>query len=363
MPKRIILLSLQQALRSVALLLFPLAFIALIAWATAGSSAGNTTDPVRAALWLWLGAHLVPFKLLIPPDQTLGALTFLPIGAAFFPWLVLRNSFRRLTAEISQIRAARIFFLFWYSLLATLIAVLASTRGVHPVWYLSAPFTLGIGLLSTLDFSHSFFQKFRIPNYLLLMLWGLGALAVGISLIAHYAIVKDLTTVIAPGWIGGVLFLLLQILYLPNLAISAISYFSGLGFSLGMSTLISPFHFNLREIPAIPLLAALPTGKHPTAIYGLALILFIVALMVIHINGNFPTLKKRQIAIAEIALFCFLILALAAFLNSGSLVTQSLTPVGTDWWKLPTMLLASLFAATTIFQYLPVALRKFVNRG
>ena len=363
MPKRIILLSLQQAMRSVALLLFPLAFIALIAWATAGSSAGNTTDPVRAALWLWLGAHLVPLKLLIPPNQSLGALTFLPIGAVIFPWLVLRNSFRRLTAEISQIRAARIFFLFWYSTLATLIAFLASTRGVHPIWSLAAPFTLGIGLLSTLDFDHSFFRKFRIPSYLLLALWGLGALAVGISLIAHYQIVKDLTTVIAPGWIGGALFLLLQILYLPNLAISAISYFGGLGFSLGAATSISPFHFNLREIPAIPLLAALPTGKHPTAIYGLSLILVVAALMVFHINRSFSTLAKRQISLGKIALFCFAILSLAAFLNSGSLVTQALTPVGTDWWKLPSELLLALFVAAAFFQYLPAAIRKFVHRG
>ena len=54
---RILLVTLQQALRSIVLTLFPISFIALVAWATAGSETGNTADPIRAAIWLWLGAH------------------------------------------------------------------------------------------------------------------------------------------------------------------------------------------------------------------------------------------------------------------------------------------------------------------
>ena len=55
--------SFRQALRSVALTLFPLAFIALFAWASAGSTTGNTSDPVRASAWLYLGVHLIPFSI------------------------------------------------------------------------------------------------------------------------------------------------------------------------------------------------------------------------------------------------------------------------------------------------------------
>ena len=56
MLQRVLAVSFAQVLRTIAILLLPLAFISLIAWATAGSTTGNTSDPMRAAVWLWLGA-------------------------------------------------------------------------------------------------------------------------------------------------------------------------------------------------------------------------------------------------------------------------------------------------------------------
>ena len=85
----------QQALRSVALILLPLSFIALFAWSTAGSATGNTSDPIRAAIWMWLGSHLVPFKLSLASGFSSGAISYLPICAALFPWLEIRSGFRR----------------------------------------------------------------------------------------------------------------------------------------------------------------------------------------------------------------------------------------------------------------------------
>ena len=52
MVQRVLSVSFTQILRVLALLLLPLAFISLIAWATAGSTSGNTSDPIRAAIWL-----------------------------------------------------------------------------------------------------------------------------------------------------------------------------------------------------------------------------------------------------------------------------------------------------------------------
>ena len=92
---RILLIAFQQALRSVALILLPLSFIALFAWSTAGSATGNTSDPIRAAIWMWLGSHLVPFELSLSAGFSSGALSYLPIGAAIFPWLAIRSGFRR----------------------------------------------------------------------------------------------------------------------------------------------------------------------------------------------------------------------------------------------------------------------------
>ena len=67
--------GLQQAIRSIVLILLPTSFIALVVWATSGSSTGNTADPIRAALWSILAAHQVPLFL------NSGYLTYLPLGA------------------------------------------------------------------------------------------------------------------------------------------------------------------------------------------------------------------------------------------------------------------------------------------
>ena len=50
MVARRLYVTLQQVIRSVLIILFPLAFITLFAWATAGSTYGTTSDPMRAAV-------------------------------------------------------------------------------------------------------------------------------------------------------------------------------------------------------------------------------------------------------------------------------------------------------------------------
>ena len=97
MLQRVLAVSFAQVLRSVFVILLPLAFIALIAWATAGSATGNTSDPMRAALWLWLGAHHIPFNL---SGTTVGYLSFLPIGAMLIPFFALRLGFSRALSKL-----------------------------------------------------------------------------------------------------------------------------------------------------------------------------------------------------------------------------------------------------------------------
>ena len=80
MVARRLYVTLQQVIRSILIVLFPLAFITLFAWATAGSTYGTTSDPMRAAVWLWLGAHLAPFNIV--SNEVTGYLSYLPIGAA-----------------------------------------------------------------------------------------------------------------------------------------------------------------------------------------------------------------------------------------------------------------------------------------
>ena len=93
MVERVVGVTLQQVIRSILIILFPLAFITLFAWATAGSTYGSTADPMRAAVWLWLGSHLAPFH--ITSNEITGYLSYLTIGAAILPWLSIRVGYRR----------------------------------------------------------------------------------------------------------------------------------------------------------------------------------------------------------------------------------------------------------------------------
>jgi hypothetical protein len=125
---RILLIAFQQALRSVALILLPLSFIALFAWSTAGSATGNTSDPIRAAIWMWLGSHLVPFKLSLAAGFSSGALSYLPIGAAIFPWLAIRSGYRRASEFSNNPKGSRTFVVFFYTAIATLAAALSQSE-------------------------------------------------------------------------------------------------------------------------------------------------------------------------------------------------------------------------------------------
>ena len=95
MFQRVLAVTLGQVVRSIALVLLPISFLSLIAWATAGSVNGNTTDPMRGAMWIWLGAHHLPFTLSLPPAGTPGLLSYLPLGALIFPILAIRSGFAR----------------------------------------------------------------------------------------------------------------------------------------------------------------------------------------------------------------------------------------------------------------------------
>jgi len=125
MFQRVLWVSLSQVLRSIALVLLPVAFLSLIAWATAGSITGNTSDPIRAAMWVWLGLHNIPFSLIIPPAGAEGFLSYLPLGGLLFPFLGIRSSFSkvvdRLDRDTNLINIARLHFTIIYSLIAQLL--------------------------------------------------------------------------------------------------------------------------------------------------------------------------------------------------------------------------------------------------
>ena len=355
---RIFAVSLQQAARSVALTLFPASFISLFAWATAGSQSGNTTDPIRASVWIWLGAHLVPFHLHIASNHLAGALTILPIGALIFPIWAIRKSFPKVTEVLPKVEGARFFFALSYTVIATLLALLSRSGGIAPLWYLVPLFTFPISYIATYDFKAAENRYLRFAFYTLLLFWGLSAIAVAISLAAHWSVLRDLGTVIAPGIVGGILFLAIQILYLPNAAFIALAYFTGIGFHLGSGTSIGSSTFTLHGIPAIPIFAALPTGKHPLFIFGALIIVAFAAIALFPILRENSLFKSRQFFGIRTSLLITLIITVLAYLSSGELLTSELHLVGVTWWRVAAYFAAAFALVLVLTTYIPAGISR-----
>ncbi len=349
--------SFRQALRSVALTLFPLAFIALFAWAGAGSTAGNTGDPVRAAAWLYLGAHLIPFTI---PG---GKLTVLPLLAVIYPMWAIRRGLPSVEEAFTKINGARFVYATWYALLSELLAVLSVHHGISANLYLTPAFTFVIAIIATARFDKVVRRSYYFGLYLMAITLGCGALGFAFALLSHWVDLKSTSVVLGTGAIGGILLTLLQLLYLPNIALATISYLTGVGFSFGAHSIINGGQVTLGQVPALPFIAALPRGVHAQLKYGVILWLLIFVAFFIFIQvrgGSIARLTRKSIA-QGVPLF-FVITAVA-YLSAGELLTSSLNPVGIIWWRFVEYLGAAFLCAAILALYIPALLKRLMRRG
>jgi hypothetical protein len=370
--------GIQQGIRSITLILLPIAFISLVAWATAGSSSGNTADPLRAALWFFLAAHQVPLFLSLSDSTSSGSLTFLPIGALLIPFFALRSGFIRMTETLgspSNSRDKRNYILalaLGYSVIAYLIA-LPTLGGT-----VAAPFYIAIPVLILVSYVAIFIASGALPNHKLQFPWqralrlawimtvaliGIGSIILSTSLIYHFEVVLNLTKVVEPGVFGGLVLLLGQILYIPNVAISALSYVAGSGVSIGAGSLLSPFVHRIDEIPAIPILGALPSNSQP--------LIFLFAILVISLGTFIARYGIRTYSdeveakrfYTSFALIFFALLFILSRASSGELLSSNLSSVGPIWWAFPIVLTLEVLIGLAFYIYAPKVLQKIRLRN
>ena len=331
--QRVLSVSLSHVIRTAALLLLPFSFISLIAWATAGSATGSTTDPISGAVWIWLGAHQIPFQLALPPTGLTGYFTFLPIGGVMLIFFAMRSTFNRaldrLQGDFHDINGVRIIFSVQYAILVTILAFISKSPAVTPQWYLAPIFAFFIALLTTLTAGHRVTpsRPLKIAVRILSIIIGTSLIVLAILILANFSQVEDITLSLEPGFFGGTLLLFLNILYLPNAAISLAAYFSGTGLAVGAGTLISPIWYHLGQIPVLPLLGVLPTGPHPLALLGIVFFIFLGFLL------TRWALAFGITTLIQSYLFVVVGLILTSYLASGSLITSEMGAMGVSIWK------------------------------
>lgn len=360
---RILRVGLQQGIRSITLILLPISFITLVAWATAGSSSGNTADPLRAGLWIFLAAHQVPLQLSLSDATSAGSLAFLPVGALLIPFFALRSGYLRMveTLGVPNGRKKRSYILSLatnYSIISFLLALPTLGGTVKVPFYIAFPIILTVSTLATFIASGMFpSHKLQFPwQHALRLAWivlialiGFGSVVVSLSLIYHFRVVENLTQVVEPGIFGGLVLLIGQILYIPNIAIAALSYISGAGVTIGAGSLLSPFIHRIDEIPAIPILGALPATSQ-SLIFLASLPIIAFGALVVNYGGNAyrDEIELKRFYISFAVIFCILLL-LVARISSGELMSPNLPSVGALWWALPLVVTAEILLGGAIY--------------
>lgn len=367
-----LLVSFKQAVRSITLILLPLSFISLIAWATAGSSTGNTADPLRAALWFFLIAHHIPLDLSLSNNAISGALTYFPIGALLIPFLAIRSGYRKIIEEQGEFapRQKRLLIIslaFSYATVGTILSLFATGNTVSAPFYLVFPILfivaglsafLSSNLLPEHGIKFPWQRALKVSWIVLMALIGIGGVIFSLSLGWHFTTVLQLTQVIEPGIFGGLAFLAVQILYLPNFAIAALSYLAGSGVVIGNGSWLNPFVHRIDEIPAIPLLGGLPVHPHP---YLILLVLFFIAigfLIARYGEGIYSDrVEQQRFYLATLGIIAVLTLFIARA-SSGELLSSNLSSVGPQWWLMPIMLTLEIALGIALRIYLPILINK-----
>lgn len=216
-----------------------------------------------------------------------------------------------------------------YAVLLTALAFVSGSTAVTPQWYLAPIFGFLLCLLATMSAGYrvSPSRSLRIALRITAIYMGVSLVAATLLLLTNFTQVKTITISLQPGFFGGLLLLFLNVLYLPNAAVAIASYFSGTGLAVGAGTIVSPWWYQLGQIPALPLLGILPTSRHPLALLG---VLFFIGLGVLlawwALAHGLQTLIQSYLLTLALA-------TLLAYLGSGALLTTEMGAMGVSIWK------------------------------
>jgi hypothetical protein len=255
----------------------------------------------------------------------------------------------KLDGDYSNLTGVRLFFALFYATLTAMIAVFSSSTGVQPQWWMAAIFAFLIALGSSFiaDRSISLAMPLILALRISALLLGFGFLIYTIAFFINFGQATLITEVLAPGIFGSILLLILNLLYLPNAALAALSYISGAGFAVGASTHLSPITQDIGQIPALPLLAALPVNSNKWFLLFSLVIIALGALL------GYWTISLQERTSWQSFFITVVMLALLAYLASGSLITQAMGAVGVSIWQFILAVGGQLLIGLLAFKFIP----------
>ena len=332
------------ALWAVAAGLVAVAVPVLLGWAADSRSSAGAAEALAAVGQVWLVAHGTALQ------ASGGEVDLLPLGLLLLPAALLLRAGRHAatTHPVTGLRdAARatLGIALPYAVLAAFVAGVSGTGGVQPsplqalgggalvaALFGGAGVLRGAGLVGALHDA--------VPPRVRLVLTGAaaavagllgtGALLVGGSLAAHGGRASDLASATGPGVLGGLLLALVGLVLVPVAAVWGACWLAGPGIAVGVGTAVSPFGVELGPVPALPLLAALPSGAPPAWVGVLALLVplgcgLLAGWLVLRGGGEL----REVLAVGPVA---GLALALLAVLVSGPVGGARLAEVGPTAW-------------------------------
>jgi hypothetical protein len=252
-----------------------LTLLVLVGWIAAPHAGLGLTGVLRTAALLWLIGHHVGFAL-----HGAGRIGMLPLGLVLLPGALLWRAGRWVVraggiVRLRHVGYAALTMAVPYALIAGVLALAARSSQAAP----SAPQAVVCGFLLALIAGGlggaralaPWAQLTRLlpdrPRSVIIGVVGAlavlavcGAVLAGASLATHIGEYARLSRALEPGAIGSVLLLVTQIAYVPNAIVWAIAFTLGPGFAFGTGTMVAPTGAALGQLPAFPLLAALPQG-------------------------------------------------------------------------------------------------------
>lgn len=270
-------------------------------WATKGFGDMEFSSVAAMSAHLWLLIHGVPLDLAAAFGASAGTMTLVPLGLSVLPLLLCYRSGRRLARAsyegefLIPVLSGSV----TYALISSAMYGWASPHP-QPLQALNAALVpLGIVVAGLMwggyrearslsrmvgvDTAEQISQMSQYSRWAGSYAWavvraavvafvaliGLGAVLLGIGILAGWSQIVATYQELHAGAVGDTAVTLLQLGFLPNLVIYAIAWSTGAGFSVGAGTSVGLTSSDAGTLPMLPILGAVPESMGTFGLVGL----------------------------------------------------------------------------------------------